>query len=183
MGHITKQQAMTAAEWRRRSQERTKAAAQPLSLPSGMVVLARRPGAAFLASMGRLPLTLAGSLTGREQGEGEDAAGAAVMEGAAFLRELLAYVVVSPRISLEGGEDTIHPREIPDEDLTFLIRWAQRREEAESLETFRGGAEHGSAGGHGADVAVPAERAAGDHGSGAGAGSGFGGHGGSESNG
>ena len=48
-----------ASEWAARAGERARAEAADLELPSGQVILARRPDAAQLAGWGRLPLQLA----------------------------------------------------------------------------------------------------------------------------
>jgi hypothetical protein len=107
-----------------------------LELPSGMKILARRPDPLQLAAWERLPLALAAVASG-EQTPGEITAGQ-VAETAGFLRDLLVYCCVEPRVSLNpAGEDEIHPREIPQRDWTFILHWALRVEEARALEGFR----------------------------------------------
>jgi len=55
-----------------------------------------------------------------------------------LLRELLVWCCVEPRVSTEAkGESEIHPREIPDKDLWFIVAWAMRLKEVESLRPFR----------------------------------------------
>jgi hypothetical protein len=60
--------------------------------------------------------------------QGEQAA-----EIAGFMRDLLLFCCVAPRVSLTPGEDEIHPRDIPLEDWTFIVRWAMRAEAAVDL--------------------------------------------------
>src|SRR5665213_1091990 len=151
-----------ANEWRAKSRAAAVEEADDLSLPSGMVVRARRPGPALLAGMGRLPLALHGRVT-PVPGSGA-ASDADAIEFAGFVRDLLGYCVVEPRISLTPGPDEIHPRDIPDRDLTFLMRWALRGEESERLETFRRESGDGSDCGDGEGVRVQAIRSPGNRG-------------------
>jgi hypothetical protein len=65
--------------------------------------------------------------------------GAEAQEIAGFLRELLVYCCLEPRVSLTPGEGEIHPREIPEADWMFIVSWAMRLREAEVLRPFRGG--------------------------------------------
>lgn len=160
---------MTATEWK----ERGKAAAETveLTLPSGMVVQARRPGPLALAGWERLPFGLvADAIAGTMVTPGamnETQVGMA----AEFMREVLVYCVVSPRISMEArGEDEIHPRDIPEQDWLYVVMWALRVGEVDALRTFRAGRTDGSGVPDGEDVGHAAERAAGDRGPGDGAG-------------
>lgn len=138
-----------------------------LALPSGMTIEARRPDAAQLAMWDKVPLGLL-SQAGAAQLSDEQ-----TEELARYMRELLMFCCVRPRISLDPkSEEEIHPREIPEGDWQFIVRWALRAEEAAALAGFRGrgnGAESGS-GGEG--VGMQAQRDAGDSGSGAGIGTG-----------
>jgi hypothetical protein len=83
-----------------------------LTLPSGMTILARRPGPTQLAQWGR------------QKAESE------FLGVAGFTRDLLLYCLVKPRISLDPrGDDEVHPGAVPFEDLTFVVRWALGVEE------------------------------------------------------
>ena len=160
-----------AQEWRAKGLESAQAEAQPLELPSGMTILARRPGPAFVANYARLPLTLASKLS-----EDQPLAVGSTRESsdqpgfAEFLRDLLVYTVVEPGISLTPTPDQVHPRDIPNEDVEFIIGWALRRHEAESLSTFRAQRNDGPAGADGGSVPPAAVEPAGHPGSDAGAG-------------
>lgn len=163
----------TAGEWRALAREAALAVAVELALPSGMTVMARRPSAEQFAQWGVLPLGLASVANGGGAGEVTDEAVLSLME---YQRTMLGYVLVEPRVSLDPrGEEEIHPRDIPDEDLRFILRWASRAEEAEKLRPFRRRGEAGVAGDGGAGIRAAAERDAGDRGPGDGAGSGPGG--------
>ncbi len=152
----------TAEAWRAAGREAAAKEAVTLSLPSGVKIQARRPGPAWMASAGRLPVGLAAIASG-------DAGGAQGLEDARdtalFFRDLLEYCVVSPRISLGGEPGTILPSHIPDRDVSFLIAWALRGEEAARLATFRRESGAGDGGDGGEDVRAATERAAGDRGS------------------
>jgi hypothetical protein len=165
---------MRAAEWLRLGQEAALKEAIELQLPSGAKILARRPDPAQVAMWGRLPLGLsAAAAPGGGPITDEQA-----LEAMHLSRQMLYYCCVQPRISLDPrGDDEIHPRDIPPEDLLFLLRWAMRREEAEQLRPFRGVGTDVGAGGDGQNLRTASVGAAGDRGSGAGAGAGSGGGG------
>ena len=180
---------MRATEWRRLGQEAALKEAVELQLPSGAKILARRPDPAQVALWGRLPLGLASvgqTSRGAPSGPhstGQEASPTAItdeqaLEAMHLSRQMLYYCCVEPRISLDPrGDDEIHPRDIPPEDLLFLLRWAMRREEAEQLRPFRGiGADAGS-GGDCQNLRAAPVGAAGDRGPDAGAGAGSGGGG------
>ena len=155
---------MTAKEWRAKGRETAEAVT--LALPSGMEIRARRPGPMQYAAWDRLPLMLAEcAAAGPAAISVEDA-----KEVAAFLRELLVYCCLEPRVSLTPGEEEIHPRELPEADWTFIVSWALRLREAAELRSFRGrGADDGGSG-DGQAVFVQTFGADGDCGPGAGAG-------------
>jgi len=168
-----------AEKWAARGREIAAEQAVDLLLPSGVVVKARRPGPALLASWGRLPLSLAGRVA---QVAGADAGADAVSdsqvsETMGFLRSVLEYCVVSPRIRVNPGAGEIHPAAVPDVDVDFLAVWAVRGDEAKSLETFRQYYAVRGAGGDGADVRAAAVGVAGNSGSGSRTGGGSGGGG------
>lgn len=130
-----------ATEWRDKSRETAHEGAVELELPSGMVILARRPNPLQLAAWGKLPYALATAAAGdaepRPAESGLDTA--KVLELVQFYRDVLVYVCVDPRVSLDPrGPDEIHPREIPERDWTFIMSWAARAEEARALTAFRG---------------------------------------------
>ncbi len=154
-----------ASEWKQRAQEDARAEAAELLLPSGMKILARRPDAAQMAVWGRLPLQLAAA-AGKGQSEVASSSDEAI-ELMAFMRDLLVYVCVEPRISLAPTSDEeIHPRDIPQEDWQFLFRWAMRFEEGRNLEGFRGQRAGDRPGNDGQDVGSAAIADAGDSGPG-----------------
>lgn len=146
-----------ALRWKELSRRAAEAAAVDLELPSGMTIRARRPGPAQFALWGRLPLQMVPA-AGGESGGG-DLAGAA--ELAEFLRNVLLYCCVSPRVSLDPrGDDEIHPRDIANEDFDFILAWALRTKEAQQFDSFRGGRADAGPGGDGEDLRRAAECAA-----------------------
>jgi len=148
---------MNASEWKKCGAAKAAAEAEDLTLPSGMTIKARRPGPLQLALWGRLPFSLVAAVSGETApaaSAGEQAAGIA-----AFLRNLLLYCCVSPRISLDPkGEAEIHPSEINDEDLAFIVKWATSMEESSDLESFRGKRADDRDRGNGKDVRGAPER-------------------------
>ena len=157
---------MNAKDWKRRGQA---AGVVELPLPSGMVIKARRPNPLQYAEWNRLPLMLAAAA---ENGPAAVSAEQA-QEIAGFMRELVVYCCVEPRVSetaAADSEDEIQPKDLPEEDWTFIVGWAMRLREAKALSTFRGKRTNDGAGSDGEAVFVQAVDVDGDRGSGAGAG-------------
>lgn len=153
-----------ASVWKARSQESARAEAIELELPSGMTILARRPDAAQLAVWGRLPLQLAAAAVKQETPAFTAEDGVELMT---FYRDLLTYCCIEPRISLApAGEDEIHPKDVPQDDWQYILRWAMRFEEGRKFEGFRGERTGIGVGGDGEDVGGAAVGVAGDNGSG-----------------
>lgn len=128
-----------AAQWRAKARAQADAAAVDLTLPSGMVIRARRPDPLQLAAWGAMPASLVGPASRNGAGEPAALSGQDMQQVAALYRDVLVWCCVEPRIALEPAEGEIHPREIPEADWRFIVEWALRVEEAESLRTFRGG--------------------------------------------
>ena len=154
---------MTAKEWK--ALAAATAEVVTLTLPSGMVIQAVRPGPLQFAAWNKLPMLLdqAGPAGG---GIGNDDA----IELAEYLRALLIYCCVAPRVSMTPTEEEIHPRELPDKDWTFIVRWAMRLEEAEGIRSFRRQRADGGGGRDGEAVFSETVGTDGDRGSSAGAG-------------
>jgi hypothetical protein len=136
-----------ATEWKAKGRETGLAEAVELELPSGAKIRALRPDLMQLAAWNVLPMGLAGAVVG--EGEAQLPTVEKTLEVITAGRDLLVYCCVEPRISLTPGEDEIHPRDIPKEDWTFILRWALRVEEARALEGFRGGRPDAGSGGDG----------------------------------
>lgn len=151
---------MTATEWKNKGRAAAEAEAVDLELPSGMTIKARRPEPLTVAMWGQLPLGLAAAVG--PAGTGQEARPTAdVMAGLALARDILTYCCVTPRLSLNpAGEGEIHPRDIPPEDVMFILRWARRGEEAEALRSFRDERQAAGSGGDGGTVRTTAIDAA-----------------------
>jgi hypothetical protein len=161
---------VNAREWRRKA---AAIEAEDLTLPSGMAIKARRPGPLKLAEWGKLPLLL-----GMAQSGGQGTTAEQAVEIADFMRLLLVYCCIEPRISetaSEDSEDEIRPRDLPEADWMFIVRWAMRIEEADTLRPFRRQRTPDVAGDNGEAVFTETIHAAGDRGPGAGASGGPGG--------
>ena len=162
----------TAAAWRQAAQKTKQVGAEQLELPSGAIVMARRPGIETWLLRGRIPERLSGivlALTGDEQ-QRRPLTMDEQAELGRFNREVVVATVVSPRV-VEGaaGDGEISYAEIPDVDAEYILAWAQRGAEVASLESFRERAGLSAAGTGGEDVRAAAEPDAGGHGSGVGA--------------
>jgi hypothetical protein len=99
-----------------------------LKLPSGAEILARKPTALLLGSLG-LGLDMA------SKGRGDAPGGSLTDDGVKDLAEAMGVVLrvcyVSPRLSLEpSGPDEIHPSQIANEDCLFVLRWALGKSDA-----------------------------------------------------
>jgi hypothetical protein len=160
---------MDAEQWRQKGSNR---GIEDLTLPSGMIIRARRPGPLQFAQWGRLPLLLA-SASSPEGASNQD-----VVEMTNFMRELLIYCCVEPRVSETAAPDSkeeIQPREIPEEDWTFILSWAMRAKEALGMRPFRGQRDDVGTAGDGGPVLMQTVAAASDGRPGNGAGTGPGG--------
>jgi hypothetical protein len=154
---------MTAKEWKAKGEAAAEVVELPL--PSGMVIKARRPGPMQFAAWNRLPVLL-----DQAGPAGAGLSDADAVEVAEFMRALLIYCCVSPRVSLTPGADEIHPREIPEGDWMKITRWAMRLEEAAAARSFRGRRANDGGGGDCQVVFVQTVGTDGDRGSGDGAG-------------
>jgi hypothetical protein len=135
-----------AEEWAGKARLEALAGAEELRLPSGQTILARRPNPVQLAAWNRMPLALAAAT---DEAPLSEQTGLAA-EMAALFRDVLIFCCVDPQISLtETGPGFIHPAKIPEEDWTFIVRWAMRATEVEELLPFRPGPAHGDTGGDG----------------------------------
>lgn len=159
---------VNAKDWRKK-------AAVKLTLPSGMVVQARRPGPQQLAEWAALPGLFGSAATDPANISAEQVAGTA-----ALMRQLLVYCCVSPRISetaAADADDEIRPSELPQEDWLFIVRWGLRMGEAEALRPFRPERANDGGGDGGENVLTETKHVVGSAGPGAGAGAGPGGDG------
>ena len=154
---------MTAQDWKAKGAAAAEVVELPL--PSGMVISARRPGPMQFAAWDRLPVLMA--MDGESAGPTTDGE---ALEIAGFLRELLIYCCVAPRVSMTPGEDEIHPRDLPEKDWLYIVRWGMRLEEAAAVRSFRRRRTYGPGGNDGEAVFRETVGADGDRGSGAGAG-------------
>jgi hypothetical protein len=154
----------SAADWKKKALEA--ADTDELTLPSGMVVTARRPDPFQLATFGILPLKLTESAMPEVQTSPKPQLQEAVDE-ISVMRDLLAYCLVEPRLSMNPQSDEeIRPRDIPNGDWQYILRWAMRLGEAEKLAPFRRERPGGVTGGNGEVVELSTIAAPGDSGSG-----------------
>jgi len=134
---------VNAQEWKEKSRKKAEETSEALILPSGMEIRARRPSLDQILSWGRLPYGLLRRDGGSRQVSDDD-----VVAMAQSSQNILLACVVSPRVSLNAaGDDEIHPRDICDEDLKFILRWAMRVREEEQLRPFRGERQSAAVGG------------------------------------
>ena len=123
---------MTASEWRTKTREAAEAVDLPL--PSGMTIRARRPDPMQFVQWQMLPTMLAKAAVPAPA----DLSMEECKRIAELLRELLVWCCIEPRVSTEPKDESeIHPREIADKDLWFILAWAMRLKEVESFRPFR----------------------------------------------
>jgi hypothetical protein len=137
---------MKAHDWIAKQSTAALAAAVDLTLPSGIVIKARRPDPLQLATWGVMPASLVGGIA-PERITAQD-----VEQIARLHRDLLVWCCLEPRISLTPAEGEVHPKDIPWEDAQFIVHWALRIEEAQQLESFRGQPPDGRPGVNGGGV-------------------------------
>jgi len=141
-----------ATEWMEKERETALAEAVELTLPSGMVILARRPDPVQLVAWNKLPLMLAGAAAGETDAIATATDEQQMVQVAGFYRDVLVYCCVDPQVSLTPQAGEIHPKMIPHADWTFILNWAMRVKEAEALRSFRGERTDGGSGGDGEGV-------------------------------
>ncbi|HWQ55686.1 MAG TPA: hypothetical protein VN442_18510 [Bryobacteraceae bacterium] len=154
-----------ASEWRAAGVAAARDKAVELTLPSGAKILARRPDPEKLAIWVRLPFSLSGEVLGGKTPEqfAQRMSAQELFDLASSLRDVLVWCCVDPRVSLDArGPGEIHPRDIPDEDLHFIFRWAMRGEEVAQFSRFRKERADAGAGADGADVRAETVGPAGD---------------------
>ncbi len=158
---------MSASDWIRVTAADALRNAVDLKLPTGMVIKARRPESMQLASWGLLPSGLASVVIGDSSARPDAETMLAFMSG---VRDLLIYCCLYPRVTLTPqSDDEIHPRQISDKDLMFLLSWAMRKDEAGHLESFRNQRSNDRPSDNGAEIQPAAEPVVGDSGPGVGA--------------
>lgn len=114
----------TAADFRRAALDRAdREFVEPerIQLPaSGLVVIIRRPRAAYFALQGLpLPQSVAARSAGSAERQWSDDE---AREMAAKVVDLFSHAFVSPKLSLTPGSDEINPNWLLPEDVNFLFR-------------------------------------------------------------
>lgn len=143
----------TPGDFIKYARERQRANAEPVRLPSGLVVLAARPGPEWWLRNGRLPQSIAARFAGTPDtapSSPED-----LVKMAEWTVSLISEIMVSPAVSLTPNPDQIHPGLISDNDILFLTRYAggEISADGQNLDTFPGRRDAGSdAGANGASV-------------------------------
>jgi hypothetical protein len=115
------------------------AEAEIIKLPtSGLRILVKRPTPSWFLFRGRMPQGLAARSAANQSNPQISAS--EIVELSEWIVALLEKTVIKPKICRNPKMDEIGPDEIPDEDLRFIIRYAQGEVAAEGsdLESFRG---------------------------------------------
>ena len=129
---------MTAQEWKAKGVAAVEVV--ELALPSGMVISARRPGPMQFAAWDLLPTFITEGIRTDGVGMSDEE----VAKGARLVLDLLMYCCLEPRISTTPADNEIDPRDIPEADWLYIVRWAMRLEEAATVRRFRGRGADGS---------------------------------------
>lgn len=118
------QKISSAEEFRRAAAARARQQAQPLTLPSGLVVLARRLDPMwYIETLGRLPQDVAAKIAPQENSG--PLSPESLTCGAQDLIRLVQAIVIEPRLSLAPGADEISPHDISDEDLAAILAYGR----------------------------------------------------------
>lgn len=130
----------TAADFKALAEAEAFGQAERVTLPhSGLAVMLRRPRAqAFVLGRASLPQTLAAVLLKADPGAPPTPEEAIASDR--FWFWMFTRMFESPRLSLEPGEDEIHPGLIPLRDQEFLFGWARGEvaPDGSDLRKFRG---------------------------------------------
>jgi hypothetical protein len=113
----------TAEDFIAAAQQRRLANAQPLTLPSGLTVMAQRPGPEWwMRNVGRLPSSIASRFV---SGNSTDPVSSGdLVEMARWTALMISEVVVSPVIRLNPGPSELEPHLISNDDLDYIMRFA-----------------------------------------------------------
>jgi hypothetical protein len=130
----------TAADFRKIHEQQTAQDAEPLTLPSGLRVLAHRPSPDWwIRHLGRLPQGLAV----RASSQAADAPTPTtdeIIEFSQYTIAIISEVIVSPKVRNKPGPNDIDPHWITDKDFQFLLQYARGEIVADgsSLDRFSG---------------------------------------------
>lgn len=150
-------------DFKKKRQAKRESSAEPVTLPSGLTVLASRPGPLWFAAHGGLPGGLAAKLSA-----GPEAREPFTADDAKALSErmitILSEIVVEPKLSLNPKDDNeLSPDDIDDKDLDYLLKWGVGEVatasdgSATDLSSFRGQPTNAAPSDNGGHVEVQAE--------------------------
>jgi len=127
-------------DFQKKWDEKIRSQALPLTLPSGLKILAFRPSLEWtLRHFGRLPQTLAARVIGSE-GTVPARTVEELVEFSNWTIELVSTIVIQPKIG--RGPGMVDPGIISDEDLLYISRFAGGEVSADDptgLDRFPGG--------------------------------------------
>ena len=118
---------MKARDYRRLRQQREVTA--DVTLPSGAVFTLRRPSLDLWIASGRMPQTFLRAMLETQQATpGAQVVFSAeeTMDGIHFVRDLVCFACVSPRVAINpASEDVLDLAELDATDYQFLASWVQ----------------------------------------------------------
>ncbi len=150
----------SAAAWRAAAKTKDLSAGEPLTLPSGAVVLVRRPPLSEWIAQGRLPQAFAQMVLARETASpAQPPSVADVLALGRFVYALVVATVLQPQIVRDSpAEGEIAYDEVPCADIDAILAYANRSTEVAALGEFHRVGESSGAGADGAPVRPAAER-------------------------
>lgn len=114
----------TAEDFRNLSHQRSLQTAEKILLPSGLIVLAYRPGPEWwVRELGKLPKSIAARMRG-ETAPTENLSPEELVEMSRYMVRMIEEVVLQPKIRLDPGPEDVDPRLVTDADLTYILKYA-----------------------------------------------------------
>lgn len=129
----------TAEDFRRLAEANAFEAPEPLTLPSGLKIIAQRPKPVWwMLYRGSLPQTLAAEVSGN--GDRPQLSDDEIVASSITMVKLFETMVIQPRIRRIPAPGEVDPAWISDEDTMFLVKYAggEVAADGQDLQNFSG---------------------------------------------
>jgi hypothetical protein len=135
-----KNEISTAADFRKKHEDQTAEDGERIVLPSGLTVLAHRPGPDWwLRHLGRMPQGLA-IRASSQAADAPTPTTEEIIEFSQYTIAIIREVIVSPKVRNHPGPNDIDPNWITDPDFQFILAYARGEiaADGQGLGRFRG---------------------------------------------